>query len=72
MSVISDLYEALSIFGIPVRVHSMLNVMDGKRLNTMNEVVPFTDDDLNGDVGAESLVDPVVPQSSCLECIIFI
>ncbi len=64
MSVISDLYEALSIFGVPIRVHPMLNVMDGGRINAMNEVVPFTKADLDGDVDAESLVDPVVPQSS--------
>lgn len=64
MSVIGDLYEALGIFGVPVRVHPMLNVMDGKRLNAMNEVVPFTEADLDGDVYVESLVDPVVPQSS--------
>ena len=64
MSVIGDLYEALSIFGVPVRVHPMLNVMDGGRINAMNEVVPFTKADLDGDVDVESLVDPVVPQSS--------
>lgn len=64
MSVIGDLYEALSIFGIPVCVHPGMNVLDGGKTNAMNEAVPFTQDDLRGDEGVELLMDPVVPQSS--------
>lgn len=64
MSVIEDLYDALSIFGVPIRVHPQLNILDGGKLNSMNEVIPFAKEDLDGDVDAEELTDPVVPQSS--------
>lgn len=64
MSVIQDLYEALSIFSVPIVVHPSLNVLEGGKVNGLNEVVPITGDDLAADNSAEKLSDPVVPRSS--------
>ncbi|KJW12866.1 hypothetical protein [Levilactobacillus spicheri] len=64
MDGIDDLYEALSIYAVPVKVHPQLNILDGGKRTTMNEVVPFTHDDLVNDTEAEELLDPVVPRSS--------
>lgn len=64
MSVIEDLYEALSVFSVPLRVHPKLNVLDGGKTNSFNESVPFTMSDLYGDTAVQTLNDPVVPRSS--------
>lgn len=59
-----DLYEALSIYAVPVKVHPQLNVLDGGKKNALNEVIPFTRDDLTDDPDVEAYNDPVVPRSS--------
>lgn len=65
MSVISDLYEALSeSFSVPLVVHPTLNILDGSKTNLLNEAVPLTRADLENDVNAEKLNDPIVPRSS--------
>lgn len=64
MPEISDLYEALSFFSEPIKVHPTLNVLDGGKTNGMNEVVPFTAADLAHDSDVEELNDPVVPKTS--------
>lgn len=64
MSVVEDLYEALSVFAVPVRVHPAFNILDGDHVNALNEAVSFTRQDLDNDSKVERLNDPVVPKSS--------
>lgn len=61
---IDGLYEALSIYAVPVKVHPHLNILDGGKKTALNEVVPFTRNDLANDPDVESYNDPVVPRSS--------
>ena len=64
MSVVEDLYEALSVFDVPVKAHPALNILDGDHVNSLNEAISFTQQDLDNDSKVERLNDPVVPKSS--------
>lgn len=62
MSVIEDLYEAISDFSTSITVHPKLNVLDDEHTNALHEQVPISMADLKNDPDAEELEDPVLPK----------
>ncbi|HBF73716.1 MAG TPA: hypothetical protein DDW71_00450 [Lactobacillus sp.] len=64
MSVNTELYEALSVFSVPIKVHPNINVLHGGKTDAFNESVPITANDLANDQSFEMLNDPVVPKQS--------
>ncbi|KRK48186.1 hypothetical protein [Secundilactobacillus kimchicus] len=64
MSVIEDLYEAISDFSTPITVHPKLNALDNDKTDPMHETISISMTDLKTDLTAEELEDPVLPRHS--------
>ncbi|WP_268914113.1 hypothetical protein [Lentilactobacillus sp. SPB1-3] len=62
--IIDDFFEAIDGFSIPITVHPNLNVLQGGKLNKLNELVPIEYDDVVNDLDVIKLEEPVVPESS--------